>query len=90
MLLQIELQKLKLVTLVLPEQSLEPMGDKLFVFVVKDGAVSRKEVEAGRRRPGFVQIISGLDIGDQVVVEGTLRLRDGSKVRILDSATNGG
>ena len=90
MLLQIELQKLMLETLVLPEQSLVPVEDKQFVFVVKDGAVSRKEVEAGRRRPGFVQIISGLDVGDQVVVEGTLRLRDGSKVRILDSATNEG
>ena len=86
MLMQIELQKVVLETLVLPEQSLVPVEDKQFVFVVKDGAVKRTQVEVGRRRPGFVQITSGLEIGDQVVVEGTLRLRDGSKVRILDSA----
>ncbi|WP_340679508.1 efflux RND transporter periplasmic adaptor subunit [Paraglaciecola sp.] len=90
MLMQIELQKLMLKTLVLPEHSLVPVEDKQFVFVVRDDAVKRQEVKVGRRRPGFVQILSGLEIGDRVVVEGTLRLRDGSKVRILDSATNEG
>jgi membrane fusion protein (multidrug efflux system) len=90
MLMQIELQKLMLETLVLPEHSLVPVEDKQFVFVVRDDAVKRQEVQVGRRRPGFVQILSGLEEGDLVVVEGTLRLRDGSKVRILDSATNEG
>lgn len=83
MLMQIELQKNVLQTLVLPEQSLVPVEDKQFVFVVVDDAVVRKEVTVGRRKPGFVQILSGLNAGDKVVVEGTLRLRDGSKIRIL-------
>ena len=90
MLMQIELQKLMLETLVLPEQSLVPVDDKQFVFVVKDGAVQRVEVEVGRRRPGFAQILSGLVQGDVVVVEGTLRLRDGSKIRILNSDSGEG
>lgn len=85
MLLQIELQKSVLQTLVLPEHSLVPVDDKQFVFVVKDGAVKRQEVIVGRRKPGFVQIVSGLTEGDTVVVEGTLRIRDGSKVRILNT-----
>ncbi|KXI28598.1 efflux RND transporter periplasmic adaptor subunit [Paraglaciecola hydrolytica] len=90
MLMQVELQKLMLETLVLPEHSLVPVEDKQFVFVIVDGVAKRQQVEVGRRRPGFVQIISGLEVGDQVVVEGTLRLRDGSKIRILDSAKKEG
>jgi membrane fusion protein, multidrug efflux system len=90
MLMQIVLQKTVLQTLVLPEQSLVPVEDKQFVFVVVDGAVVRKQVTVGRRKPGFVQILSGLNEGDSVVVEGTLRLRDGSKVRVLAAENNQG
>ena len=89
MLMQVVLQKTVLQTLVLPEQSLVPVEDKQFVFVVVDGAVVRKEVVVGKRKPGFVQIESGLKEGDQVVVEGTLRLRDSSKVRVLSTSNNG-
>jgi len=34
----------------------------------------------GLRKPGKVQILSGLQAGDMVVTEGTLKLRNGSKV----------
>jgi len=90
MLMQIELQKTVLQTLVLPEQSLVPVEDKQFVFVVVDGAVIRQEVIVGKRKPGLVQIISGLNEGDNVVVEGTLRLRDGSKIRVLSTENTKG
>ena len=90
MLMQIELQKTVLQTLVLPEQSLVPVEDKQFVFVVVDGAVIRQEVVVGKRKPGLVQIISGLSEGDNVVVEGTLRLRDGSKIRVLSTENTKG
>jgi membrane fusion protein (multidrug efflux system) len=85
MLLQINLQKKLLTTLVLPEASLVPVKDKHFVFVAKDGLVVRKQVEIGLRKPGIVQIVSGLVVGEQVVVEGALKLRNGSKVTILNS-----
>jgi membrane fusion protein (multidrug efflux system) len=74
----------------LPEQSLVPVEDKQFVFVVVDGAVVRQEVVVGKRKPGLVQIISGLNEGDNVVVEGTLRLREGSKIRVLSTENNEG
>jgi membrane fusion protein (multidrug efflux system) len=85
MLLQINLQKKLLNTLVLPEASLVPIEDKQFVFVVKDDAVTRTQVKIGLRKPGIVQIISGLAEGDLVVVEGALKLRDGSKVKVLNA-----
>jgi membrane fusion protein (multidrug efflux system) len=55
------------------------------VFVVKDGAVTKREVETGLRKPGIVQITSGLEEGELVVIEGALKLRDGSKVKVLNA-----
>jgi membrane fusion protein (multidrug efflux system) len=80
MLLQILLQKQMLKTLVLPEVVLVPVEDKQFVFVVKNNQVELVEVKVGLRKPGKVQILSGLKAGDVVVTEGTLKLRTGSKV----------
>ncbi|MFW6340883.1 MAG: efflux transporter periplasmic adaptor subunit, partial [Wenzhouxiangella sp.] len=44
--------------------------------------VRRREVEIGVRRPGEVEIISGLARGDQVVIHGGFRLSDGDQVSI--------
>ena len=85
MLMQIDLQKQVLQTMVIPEQALVPVEDKQFVFLIVDGVAKRKQVTVGKRKPGMVQIVAGLNLGDQVVVEGTLRIREGSQVRILNA-----
>ena len=85
MLLQINLEKQMLNTLVVPEKALLPVEDKQFVYVVEDGKAVQKEVQVGRRKPGIAQIVAGLEPGEQVVVEGTLRLRDGASVSVLSA-----
>ena len=85
MLLQINLEKQMLNTLVVPEKALLPIEDKQFVYVVEDGKAVQKEVQVGRRKPGVAQIVAGLQPGEQVVVEGTLRLRDGASVSVLSA-----
>ncbi len=67
--------------LMLPEEAIVPEGDRHFVFVVDDARARKREVVIGRRRPGEVEILSGLSIEDQVVVDGTLNVRDGSPVQ---------
>ncbi|MBU2977609.1 efflux RND transporter periplasmic adaptor subunit [Alteromonas sp. C1M14] len=84
MLLQITLQKRVLETLVIPEKSLVPVQKKQYVFVVDDGIVHQREVSIGERKPGIVQIVSGLSAGEVIVTEGTLRVQENSKVRILN------
>lgn len=86
MLLKLDLQKQVLNTLVIPERALVPIEDKQYVFVVEGDKVARKEVSVGLRKPGVAQVLSGLVEGEQVVVEGALKLRDGSNVRILTRA----
>ncbi len=89
MLLQITLEKQVLETLVIPEKALVPNQDKQFVFVVEDDTVRQQEVVIGARRPGKVQVLDGLVAGDRVVTEGTLRIRDSSKVRVLEEIAKG-
>lgn len=66
---------------VIPEQALVPEQARQFVYVVRGAVVSKQEVSLGRREPGYVEITSGLASGDRVVIEGTLKLRDGAAVR---------
>nr|WP_136250443.1 efflux RND transporter periplasmic adaptor subunit [Ningiella ruwaisensis] len=85
MLLQINLEKRVLDALVIPESALVPEGDSQFVFVVNgEEKAIKTEVQVGERKPGLVQILAGLQAGEKVITEGTLRVRDGSSVRILD------
>ena len=72
--------------LMVPETALFPVGDKQFVYVVADGKAVRREVAAGLRHDGKVQIRRGLAAGDKVVTAGQMRLRDGAPVAIPGSA----
>lgn len=65
----------------IPEEALVPEEGRQFVFVVKDELVHKREVNIGRRKPGKVEIVSGLVAGDRIVVEGTQKVRDGVRVR---------
>src|SRR5689334_6087868 len=72
--------------LVIPEQALTPEAERQYVFVVADGKAQRREVRIGSRRPGSVEVLAGLNAGEQVVVEGTQKVRDGAPVRTTEIA----
>jgi len=71
--------------LVVPESALSPSGDAQYVFRVEDGVVRRVMVEIGQRTGAHVEIISGLNEGDEVIVSGLQKVRDGVEVEILSS-----
>ena len=54
------------------------------MFVVEDGKVSRREVRIGGRKPGSVEVLAGLSVGERVIVEGTQKVRDGAIVKGVD------
>jgi len=86
MLLQINLEKRVLSALVVPESAVVPEGDEQFVFVVNsDSKAIKTLVILGERKPGWVQIVNGLEAGQKVITQGTLRVRDGSPVSVLDA-----
>jgi membrane fusion protein (multidrug efflux system) len=67
--------------LVVPEEALVPEQARQFVYLVDGKTVTKREVRLGRREPGVVEIVEGLSAGDRVVIEGTLKLRDGAPVQ---------
>lgn len=69
------------------EKAIVPLQNKQYVFVVnQDNTVSQTEVKLGQRMPGQVEILSGLQVGDRVVIEGTTKIRSGSVVTTTTQA----
>jgi membrane fusion protein, multidrug efflux system len=81
MFLTVDLSQERRAALVIPEEALVPEQARQFVYVVKGRQVAKREVSLGRREPGFVEITNGLVAGDHVVIEGTIKLRDGADIR---------
>lgn len=87
MFLTVTLLKEDVAALMVPEQSIVPDRSKQFVLVVgPDNVVERREIRSGRRRPGEVEILEGLEPGERVITEGTQKARPGQRVEVLDSA----
>ncbi|HMB55270.1 MAG TPA: efflux RND transporter periplasmic adaptor subunit [Thermoanaerobaculia bacterium] len=67
--------------LVVAEAAIVPRGGENFVFVVDDDdRAHERKVELGARETGKVEIRSGVEAGERVVVAGQQRLREGSLV----------
>lgn len=67
--------------LIIPDEDLRKV-----VFVIEDGIASRKEVKTGISDNTHIQILSGIDAGQQIVI-GSYRtlskdLKDGDKVKV--------
>ena len=70
--------------LMVPEAALVPEQSRQFLFVIEEGRATRREVRIGGRQPGRVEIVSGLEVGEQVIVEGTQKVREGGEVRVVE------
>ncbi len=86
MLLTLELIRTRADALTIPEEALVPVQDRHFVLVVNaENEVERRPVEPGRRRPGAVEVRTGLAPGERVIVEGTNRVRPGHRVEVVEA-----
>jgi membrane fusion protein, multidrug efflux system len=71
--------------LIVAEEALDPVGDRNFVFVIREGRARRQEVRLGQRMPGEVEVLSGVAAGEPVVVRGVQRLRPDLPVRVTET-----
>jgi len=51
-----------------------------YVYVVEDGKAHRREVRTGIKAGEWVEVLSGLEEGERVVVEGASKVREGQRV----------
>jgi membrane fusion protein (multidrug efflux system) len=71
----------------IPESALVSRGSDFLVFKADNGKAKETKVLAGRRENGFVEILEGVEAGQQVVIAGQARLRDGADVEIVAPTT---
>ena len=71
-----------------PEVALQPRGPETFVWVAETSGAQtvarRVKIEPGLRQDGRVEVVSGLSVGQLVITEGALRVREGAPVVIVD------
>ncbi len=69
-----------------PEAAVQYEGDGAFVYRIAGGergsTAQRVEVETGSVEGGFVEILSGLNVGDRIVGSGLNRIQPGAPVRV--------
>ena len=66
----------------IPDTSLMMEGDKTYVYKVSEKNITNKaEVKIGIRDDGFIEIISGLSQGDNIVAEGLKKVRPRLKIK---------
>ncbi len=67
--------------LMIPEEAIIPEQGNSYLMVVVGDVVERRQVRTGRRRPGEVEIVTGLAASERVVIRGVQNVRAGSAVR---------
>jgi membrane fusion protein (multidrug efflux system) len=84
MLVAVELTANRQTRLAIPEESIVPIGERRFVFVVNsETSADRIELTTGRRANGLVEVVAGLAGDERVVIEGGSMLSPGSVVKIV-------
>jgi membrane fusion protein (multidrug efflux system) len=81
MLLTVEVVTAERTALVVPEGSVFQVQNRAYVYRVDGDIVHQQQIEVGGRRFGVVEVLSGLEEGDPIVIEGIIKLREGARVR---------
>ena len=67
-----------------PKEAVVYEGEERYVFVVDDGTARRVRLDAGYENADFVEALSGLSEGAQVIVVGQKGLRDLARVKVVN------
>ena len=74
----------KIDSILIPEEALLSINKKHFVYVVQNDTAKLQLVKIGIRDNAFVEIESGLKSSDKVIYMGQEKLKNGSKIKILE------
>jgi len=86
MFLTVDIEKHRDAVLLIPEAALVPRQGRQYVFLIQDGKATERLVEIGSRAPGVAEVRAGLKAGDSIIVEGTMRVRDGVPVSAIEDS----
>ncbi|MEW6620484.1 MAG: efflux RND transporter periplasmic adaptor subunit [bacterium] len=80
------ISKRKVDVLKIPYEATLSIDDKFYVFVLKDNKLIKQEVSLGLRNPNEVEVLSGLKIGEEVVLNPPVDLKEGTKIKVRKNA----
>ncbi len=66
----------------IPPESIWHEEEEAFVFVISDNEVSKRRVETGIRRDGWLEVLTGLESGEKVAAANLENLQDGAEVEV--------
>jgi membrane fusion protein (multidrug efflux system) len=72
-------------TMLIPEESVLTSKDYSYVFVIDENTAKLKKVSLGITSNGKIQILDGIKSQDNVVTLGHEKLKDGSKIKIIEN-----
>lgn len=72
-------------TLLIPRDALTTVNDEPTVFVVNGDQVEQRAITTGLANNGQIEVLSGLESGDTIVVSGQANLIDGAKVEVVNN-----
>ena len=67
-----------------PESAVTIQGNTSFVYVVKNETAEKRNIKTGNRNFGKISVESGIEEGDMVISEGVSKVRNKSKVKIIN------
>ena len=76
--------------LLLPREAVLRELQKAHVYLAADDVAEKRAVTLGLEEGDLIEVISGVDAGDRVIVTGQGGLKDGSAVKILIADANAG
>jgi HlyD family secretion protein len=68
--------------LVVPSAAVRSADGRSIVFVIREDRVERRAISVGPPLGDQVEVLSGVNAGERVVVEGPATLKDGDKVKV--------
>ncbi|WP_137971955.1 efflux RND transporter periplasmic adaptor subunit [Pseudomonas sp. F(2018)] len=69
--------------LVIPEEAVMPMGQLLFVNLVVDGKIERRQIRIGQRLRGRAEVVEGLQGDETIISAGWHKVSPGHEVRTV-------
>jgi HlyD family secretion protein len=66
----------------LPRTAIIPDGRNQAVWLVKQGKAEKRPIETGQGTSQLIEIISGLSVGDQVILPGEDPITEGMRIRV--------
>ena len=75
-------------SLSIPDTSVMLEGNKSYVYkVTKENIANKSEITIGSRNEGYVEVLSGLKIGDTIVAEGLKKVRPRGKIKPIEKGS---